>query len=253
VNTGLADDRQSGGTHTSRTLLLSELTAVLAAVPRDAAQEVYQAAIVDDNVLGKKTLNSRQRSFRYLRELYALDLNVVLFRALRELWSADVAAQPLLAMLSSLARDPALKATAPAVLPLVKGSPVAADDLAKVLMERYPGNYSWAVARKVGRNAGSSWTQSGHLAGRTEKVRVQAAWWPAAVAYALLLGHLEGAAGEGLFASFWARVLDAPLGVLHEQAFAASQRGWIEFRHGGGVTDVGFSLLTREPMKEVSA
>ncbi len=131
-----------------------------------------------------------------------------------------------------------------AVMP--PGGPVTADDLANAVMDRYPGNYSSAVAHKVGRNAGSSWTQSGHLVGRTAKKRAQAECRPPAVAYALLLGHLEGAAGEALFDTLWARVLDAPIGVLHEQAFAASQRGWIKFRQGGGVTDVGFALLTRE-------
>jgi hypothetical protein len=120
-------------------------------------------------------------------------------------------------------------------------------------MNRYPGNYSATVANKVGRNAASSWTQSGHLVGHIGKTRAQATCRPPVVAYALLLGHLEGAVGEGLFDTFWARVLDAPLGVLHEQAFTASQRGWIDFRHGGGVTDVGFSFLCREPMGETSA
>jgi hypothetical protein len=245
---GMVSDRESGGTHTSRTIQLEELRGLLAAAPVDAEAAAYRDAIVEQNALGKKTLNSRQRTHRYLRELYALDPDVLLFRALRDLWDADVEAQPLLAMLSSLARDPSLRATASAVLPLAAGAPVTSLDLQLALQARYPGSYGDAVANKVGRNAASSWTQSGHLAGRTGKTRAQAVCRPPAVAYALLLGHLEGAAGEGLFESFWARVLNAPLGVLHDQAFAASQRGWIEFRLGGGVTDVGFSLLLREPI-----
>lgn len=246
VNTGLIDDRRSGGTHTSRTILLSELTVVLAAVSPDAPQNTYRAAVVEDNVLGKKTLNSRQRSFRYLRELYALDPDILLFRALRDLWEACPTDQPLLAMLCALARDPSLRATAAAVLPLSQGEAVRADDLARAVMDRYPGIYSDAVANKVGRNAASSWTQSGHLQGRAGKVRATAAGGPAAAAYALLLGHLEGAVGEGLFTTFWAQVLDVPRTVVLEQAMTASQRGWIELRHGGGVTDITFRLLLRD-------
>jgi hypothetical protein len=113
-------------------------------------------------------------------------------------------------------------------------------------MDRYPGTYSDAVANKVGRNAASSWTQSGHLAGHTSKTRARAACGPAAVAYALLLGHLEGAVGEGLFTTFWAQVLDVPRTVVLEQAMTASQRGWIEVRHSGGVTDITFRLLLRD-------
>lgn len=245
---GIVSDRESGGTHTSRTILLSELAALLAAVPASAEPADYKSTVIDQNALGKETLSSRQRSYRYLRELYALDPDVLLFRALRDLWDADAEAQPLLAMLSSLARDPSLRATAAAVLQAGQGEPLAAYDLQMALQARYPGNYSDAVANKVGRNAASSWTQSGHLVGHTGKKRAKAVCRPAAVACALLLGHLEGVAGGGLFESFWARVLDAPIGILHDQAFAASQRGWIEFRHGGGVTDVGFSLLLREPI-----
>jgi len=84
------------------------------------------------------------------------------------------------------------------------------------------------------------------LRGRTHKVRVRAESHPTSVAYALLLGYLCGARGEALFHTAWARILDAPAYVLHEQAFQASQRGWIEYRQTGAVTDVGFSYLLRE-------
>lgn len=248
MRVGLVSSLSSGGTHTSRTIQLHDLRALLVTVPADADTAAYRDAIVEQNVLGKTTLNSRQRTHRYLRELYALDPDVILFRALRDLWDADTEAQPLLAMLSSLARDPSLRATSAGVLPIAEGSPVSSLDLQAALQSRYPGNYSDAVANKVGRNAASSWTQSGHLAGRVGKKRSQAVCRPPALAYALLLAHLEGAVGEGLFESLWARALDAPVGVLYDQAFAASQRGWIEFRHGGGVTDVGFSWLLREPI-----
>lgn len=253
VRTGMMAQDRSGGTHTSRTILLQELRGLLGAVPSGADPAVYRDAVIELNVLGKKTLSSRQRTHRYLRELYALDPRILLFRALRDLWDVDIEAQPSLAILCALARDPSLLATSAAVLPEAPGTRVAASDLQQALMNRYQGNYSVAVANKVGRNAASSWTQSGHLVGHIGKTRAQATCRPPAVAYALLLGHLDGAVGEGLFNTFWARVLDAPLGVLHEQAFTASQRGWIAFRHGGGVTDVGFSLLCREPIGETSA
>ena len=246
VRSGMVSGRRSGGAHTSRTIQLAELRGLLAAVPADADATAYKEAVVAQNVLGKKTLSSRQRTHRYLRELYALDPDVLLFRALRDLWDVDPAAQPLLAMLSSLARDSCLRATSAAVLPLAEGEPVTALDLQAALQSRYPGAYSDAVANKVGRNAASSWTQSGHLAGRTGKTRARAACRPAAVAYALLLGNLEGAVGEGLLTTFWAQVLDVPRTVVLEQAMTASQRGWIELRHGGGVTDITFRMLLRD-------
>ena len=45
----------------------------------------------------------------HLRELYGLDLRDSSFRALRKLWRHDVEAQPLVALTSSLTRDPALR------------------------------------------------------------------------------------------------------------------------------------------------
>jgi len=237
--------------------MLDSLRALLATCPLDGTAADYRQAILEDNVLGKRTLNSRQRTHRYLRELYALDAAVLTFRALRALWTADAEGQPLIAMLSALSRDPSLRATSSGVLPRRVGEEVTAAELEDALMGRYPGNYRHAVANKVGRNAASSWTQSGHLTGRVRKLRTLAACRPSAVAYALLLAHLDGAAGEGLFDSYWAQVLDASPEELHNQAFVASQRGWIDFRYGGGVTDVGFTHLMRpgreQPTEAVGA
>ena len=104
----------------------------------------------------------------------------------------------------------------------------------------------------IGKNAAASWKQAGHLAGRLTPVRTRAVCRPAAVAYALLLGYLCGLRGEGLFRSFWASLLDAPEAELHEQAFAASQRGWIDYRRGGGITSVEVAWLLGNTMREVS-
>src|SRR5687768_17141473 len=106
----------SGGAHTSRTMMLAELQQLLVACPAEATRGEYESAVREDNVLGKNSESSRQRSFRYLRELYALDLDVPIFRALRKLWDLDLDAQPLLALTSALTRDPALRGTAAAIL-----------------------------------------------------------------------------------------------------------------------------------------
>ena len=68
---------------------------------------------------------------------------------------------------------------------------------------------------------------------------------PSTTAYALLLGHLEGISGAALLDTVWARALDQPRAHLIDLAAIASQRSLIDFRHSGGVTDVGFSELLR--------
>lgn len=67
------------GTHTSRTIMLDELQAVLANCRPDAARDDYLLAIHDDNCLGKRTVATRKLSSQRLSELYALDPEVPLF------------------------------------------------------------------------------------------------------------------------------------------------------------------------------
>ena len=186
------------GTHSSRTLMLSELEAVLAAAPGPVDRAAYASAIIDRNCLGKPTASTRRISSQRLTELYALDPFVVVFRVLRGLWDADPKARPLLAMLAALARDPLFMASAAPVLSQSAGieiqrAPIR-DALRKLVGERMNDD----TLDKVVRNASSSWTQTGHLIGRTFKHRQRVSAPPTAVAYALWLGSAAGFRGEEL-------------------------------------------------------
>lgn len=234
------------GSHTSRTMMLPELRALLEACPSHAGLETYRAAVVDANVLGKGTLTTRRGSFRQLRELYALDPNVLVFRALRDLWDSDGSAQPLLAILSAAARDPILRATATVVLDAALGDAISPEAFDAAVQRAFPGRYLDSVRKVISRNVLGSWRQSGHVTPAPRRQRAAATSRPTAVAYALFLGYLCGLRGEEIFKTLWCRLLDAPVYVVREQAAVASRHGWIEYRYGGGVTDVGFSHLARE-------
>ncbi len=243
---GIASGDESGGTHTSRTIMLADLRTLLAALPKEASHEDYRSAVLDDNVIGKGSLSSRQRSFRYLRELYLLDPNRLVFRALRDIWDLDPPGQPLTAMLSALAHDPALRATSKAVLPLSLGARVSSRDLEDAVQRRFDNSYSASIANKIGRNSASSWTQSGHLEGRTNKTRSKALATAGSTAYALLLGHICGQRGQALFGTLWAKTLDATSAEAHGLAAAASARSWLEYKRFGDVVEVGFRWLLRD-------
>ena len=62
----------AGGAHNSRTMMLSEISRLLTSVSDSAPFAEYRKAILETNVLGKGTLTTREKTFRYLRELYAL-------------------------------------------------------------------------------------------------------------------------------------------------------------------------------------
>lgn len=233
------------GTHGSRTMMLAELRLLLAARPETACRDDYRAAIIEENVLAKDTLATRRDSFRRLRELYALSPETLLFRALRDLWDADTQAQPLLALLCTCARDPLLRATADVILTAPEGATVTPQRIAQAANDAFPGRYNSMSLANIGRHAASTWQQSGHLVGRLNKVRGRALCRPAAVAYALFLGHLCDRRGNALFATLWCRLLDAPEHVLYEQATIASRQGWIDYHAAGAVHDVGFRYLMR--------
>lgn len=238
---------QSGGATTSHTIVVPALRLLLAEVGTRGEAADYERAVLDENLLGKDTIESRRRTLRYLRELYVLREDSLLFRALGDLWNDDPAGQPLLAGLCAMARDPVFRASAQAVFNSEPGDEVTSAELAEAVAKSFPDSYSDATLAKIGRNTFSSWEQTGHLdaIARTTKVRRRAVCTPSTTAFALFLGYLEGIAGASLFDTEWARTLDQPRSHLIDLAAVASQRSLIDFRHSGGITEVKFTELLR--------
>src|SRR5207248_2161552 len=143
--------------NTSHTIMVDALSALLDEVPRDSGFPEYERAALESNVLGKHTDGARRRTFRYLRELYLLRPDAVLFRALRDLWLHDREAQPLLAGVCALARDAVFRASSHAIVRSHSGDVLTARDFAHVVGERFPGVYRDSTLAKIGRNVFSSW------------------------------------------------------------------------------------------------
>ena len=234
------------GTHASRTIMLRELTELLATVPPQASREDYAAAIVDENALGKPTYATRAASRQRLTEMYGLDPRLSLFRVLRHLWLVDPGGRPLLAVLAALARDPLLRSTAAPVLGLASGDELVRSQFAAVIRAAVGSRLNDAVLDKVARNAASSWAQSGHLRGRVRKIRRRIVPTPAAAAMALWLGQLEGRAGLSLLDCDWAAVLDAGGRAILPFALDAQRLGLIRVRVAGNVVEIDARLLDPE-------
>ena len=62
--------------HTSRTIMLEELSLLLEELPPDSPSCTYRSAIIERNVLGKSTRSTRLKTAKYLVELFALDPKV---------------------------------------------------------------------------------------------------------------------------------------------------------------------------------
>ena len=234
------------GPHTSKTLMLQELEALLAAIPPDAPAKAYRAAIVEENVLGKRTLSTRKETATRLTALHGLDPSKPLFRVLRRLWAVDPAAHPQLALLNGLARDPLLLATTTQVVGMAQGELLQRSEMVAAVQGFSHDRLSAKVLDAVARNTASSWTQSGHLKGRVKKLRQPLTPHPVSLALAVWLGYASGKRGKALLTTPWATALDSSGSGLLELAQQAKRLGLVKLSHGAGVVSIDPSGL--DPM-----
>lgn len=244
---------ERGGAHTSRTMMLEELRALLTYVGRaDANKSDYLRAIIDDNCLGKRSGKTRILTYRHLVDLYSLDHTNILFRELLYFWNRDIEGQPLLALLCAYARDPIFRLSAPLIQKFPEGSIITRESLERVIDSQEPGRFSKATLKSTAQNINSTWTKSGHLSGRARKVRVRANPTAGSVSYSLFLGYLAGLRGQSLFQTEFAKLLDCSLDKAIELAEDSSRKGWIVFKRVGNVIEVLFpNLINQEEMEKL--
>lgn len=237
------------GTHTSRTMMLRELSDLLDALPPTAERDDYSAAIIEENVLGKQTAATRRLTNQRLGELYGLDTQIPLFRILRHLWRLDEAGRPLIALLCALCRDPLLRATVSSVIELPVNTELVRSRFLDAIRESVGSRLNESTLDKVARNAGSSWSQSGHLTGRMRKIRQRVSPTAGSTAFALWLGSLDDLAGEQLLSSQWTYILDATGAALIDHVLQAKQLGLIDASVGGGVVEIEAGRLLESSLE----
>jgi hypothetical protein len=231
-----------GGPHQSKTMMLAELSTLLASGHGDNPTD----EVLRQNILGKASVRAREVALTMLRRLYAIGETTPVGTVLRRLWLLDSEARPRLALLCALARDPAFRASADTVLDAVLGEPVRAPALAAAFERVNPGRLGLKMAGSLSRNAASSWTQAGYLKGVVRKERIRVKATPVAAAYAALLASLCGFGGARLLGSRWLDVLDCPteerLGLLRQ----AEGLGLARVRSAGDVLEIE----VRRPMAD---
>ena len=238
--------------HTSRTMMLEELSLVLEKVGALSSAKSYVAAIVEDNALGKPTQTTRLRTAKRLTELYALDPTCPVFRLLRHFWSGDPVSRPMLAFLAAAARDPLLRETTPFVQAVELGRTVTSNQIADHLAEKFPGRFQASTALATGQRLASSWSQAGYLRGKVNKKRAKPHVTSLVAAFAVVLGYLRGLRGKLLLDSTWTRLLDCSPTVLNAQVIEASRQGWLNYKAAGSVVEITFRGLLK-PQEEVAA
>jgi hypothetical protein len=245
---GFREGRSS--VHTSRTMMLSELSLLLEHVQPEAKAEQYLAAVVEENILGKPTQTTRKRTAKRLMELYALDLRVPIFRLLRHFWTADASARPLLAYMAAAARDPLLRESTPFVVAIPVGADVTPTQISQRLSEKFPLRFKRTTLLSTAQNLASSWTQAGYLTGKVKKRRTRPMVTPVVVTFALLLGYLCGLRAQMLLDTVWTRMLDRSPAEIVALAAEASRQGWLNYKGAGAVVEITFpGMLTAQEEK----
>lgn len=254
--------------HTSRTMMLEDLGALLAytnsseagkgdciiASKEDciiASKVDYFKAINEDNCLGKRTAKTRVLSYGHLVALYSLDPDIPLFRALLYFWGKEAKGRPLLALLLTYARDTAFRSVIPSIIQLPEGAIVKRIFVEEIIDDLEPERFSEATLRSMAQNINSTLTKSGHLRGKSKKIRTIAESTPASVAYALFIGYLTGVRGQQLFQTEYISLLDCNYNKALELADIASRKGWLIFKQLGNIMEIHFpDLIGLEEMEK---
>lgn len=223
--------------------MFDDLNQVLAAVSPEAKRQEYADAIIEENCLSKQTVATRRLTNQRLGELYGLDPSIALFRVFRRLWDLEQEGRCLLALLMSIARDPLLAATAPSVIFLPVNAEFQRDPMKAALQRAVGARLNDSTLDKVCRNAASTWTQSGHLEGRTFKKRQLVRPTSTAVAFALYLAHAAGFRGAEIFSSAWLRVLDCDASQARHLSLEAKRASLFDLRMSGEVVELNLSRL----------
>jgi hypothetical protein len=253
MTTELGFSLDVGGAHTARTIMLDELRQLLeTSSGPDQSRQGYRNAIVDDNVLGKRSEKSRVLSFRHLVDLYGLDPALLVFRGLVFFWNRDPEGRPLLAILSAYARDALLRQSANFILGTQANEIITRVALEHHIETAFPERFSPATLKSTAQNINSSWTKAGHLTGRNKKIRSRATPTPGSAAYAVFLGFLSGGRGLSLFETEYAKILDCPRQQTMELSQAAASKGWITTNQIHDVFEVSFSnIIGKEDLEKL--
>lgn len=215
-------------------MMLDDLRALLAHTLAAASRQDCATAIVTDNLLGKSTRKARELALKHLATLYGLDAANPLFRALRCLWPLDAAAQPLLALMVALAREPLLRASEGFVLSRPVGSVVPPEEVEAFLAGAFPDRFSAASLKSFSRNLAATWTAAGFLHGHRRRTKALPVVRAGVVTLSLFVGHIEGRSGQRLFSSEWMRLLDGAPGELEALTNVAANRGLFVYMNAGG-------------------
>ncbi len=226
-------------------MMLSEFRLLLQE-SREASLADFRRLIEEENLLGKPTFASRQKSIRHLIELYGLEASQALFRVLLRFATLAPDSLPLLGLVCVFCRDPQLRGSFTLLEQTNPATPIPRRLMEEHLETLFPDRFSPAMKQSLAQNVNTTWTVSGHLHGRAVKTRSLPSPSFLATTYALFAGYLAGLRGDFLLQSVFSRLVAVSPPQAIEHLKEASKQGFLRLRHAGGVTEIDFFPLLNE-------
>jgi hypothetical protein len=232
-----------GGVISSRSIMLPELTALLAVAPKGADAATFKHLAVDEDALHKASAANRLKTFNKLRLLYGLNPALPIFREFRRLNLLFPAELPCLAGLLTFAREPLLRSCADMVIGTPIGARLGRADFEQWIREFAPGRYSKTMYRSFSHNLYASFFQLGYLGTAVGKCRLRQRLVvrPASAAFAAFLDWFTGLNGLSLLQGRYSSTLELVKADHLALLTAAGQLGLMRVAHAGGVLHLDFA------------
>jgi hypothetical protein len=225
-----------GGAHTSKTMMLSELSIAIA---EGTAFDngTFREMAMNDNVLGKRSDAAKVSTLDKLELLYGLKQRPGMLQAMLAIWQRS-AAKPMIAALAAVARDPLFRATARAMLEASVGEAINSHEFRAVLNTAMPDRFSDTTMAALSERCASSWAQGGYLSSGSKKRRQRAQPDRYAAAFAAFLAISAGFKGRAIIDSPWLDLLDVETESRLSLLRQAEADDLIRLRSAGHVFDI---------------
>jgi len=236
-----------GGVLSSRSVMLPELSALLALAPKRADAACLENLVIQEDVLHKTSALNRRKTFNFLRRLYGLNSEQAVFREFSRLYELFPDEVVSMASCLAFAREPVLRACADFVMNVPIGKSLGREDFERWIREYAPGCYSQTMYISFSHNLYASFYQLGYLgeASGKSRLRKRRDVRSAAVAYAAFLDWVTGLNGLNLLTGQFSRTLELTKEEHLSRLSAAGQLDLMRVAHAGGILHLDFSTWLR--------
>lgn len=232
----------TGGAISSRTAMLEEFEVLMASVSGDGNASCFRHAILEENVLHKATASNRDKTYKFLRRLYALDPEVCLFRVLQQLYPLATGDSRLLVGLLAMAREPILRNCLDKVFEVPVGDAIGRQFFEDWIRVHAPGQYSESMYISFSHNLYASFYQLGYLGESVGKARtrIRPKVGVVSATYAAFLDWLQGMNGVTLLQGMFSTTLNLGFDEHIQLLTTAGRQGLLKAAYSGGVLELSF-------------